>query len=312
MSRIHDALKKAELEKAAGAGAETGARSAGLPEPEAARGEGVPGVMLESPATPALGAGEGRSGQITLETLLARCSRPPWSPKPEGLVFLDSPRPALGAEEFRTLRSRLYLVRQKQPLQTLLITSALPLEGKTFVAANLAHVFVQQQECRALLIDADLRWSRLHLSLGAPLAPGLSEYLQGKADEFSILQRGPQGNLFFIAGGKSAAYPAELIANGRFKGLLQRLAPVFDWIVIDSPPAIPVSDASLLAELCDGMLMVVQAGTTPFDLAQKVCEGFRTKRLLGVVLNRAAPRSAYGSYYYGGYGEDGGKGKRRR
>jgi protein-tyrosine kinase len=266
MSRIHDALKKAELEKAAGTAGETGGRPAGPPEP---------GRMQDRPARPVLGGGD---GQIT--------------------------------EDFRTLRSRLYLTRQKQRLQTVLVTSTLPREGKTFVAANLAQVFVRQRERRALLIDADLRWSRLHLLLGAPLAPGLSEYLQGLADEFSILQQGPQGNLFFIAGGEVASQPAELIANGRFKGLLQRLAPAFDWIVIDSPPAIPVSDASLLAELCDGTLMVVQAGSTPFDLAKKVCEEFRSKRLLGVVLNRVAPHAHYG-YYYGDYGKGGGKGKRR-
>jgi len=295
MSRIHDALKKAELERAAGAGADSGAPPVGVPEP---------GTIPESPA---LGEGE---GQITFEALQERCSRPHWRPKPEGTLFLGSQNQGLGAEDFRTLRSRLYLARQKQPLQTLLVTSTLPREGKTFVSANLAQVLVRQQERRALLIDADLRWSRLHLLLGAPLAPGLSEYLQGLADEFSILQQGPQGNLFFIPGGQVAPQPAELIANGRFKDLLQRLAPVFDWIVIDSPPAIPVSDASLLAELCDGMLMVVQAGSTPFDLAKKVCEQFRSKRLLGVVLNRVAPTAHYG-YYYGDYGKGGGKGKRR-
>jgi len=299
MSRIHDALKKAELERAAGVGADRGAPPVGLPEP---------GTTPESPVVPALGGGERR---ITLEALQEHCSRPHWSPKPEGTLFSGSQNHGLGLEDFRTLRSRLYLARQKQPLQTLLVTSTLPREGKTFVYANLAQVLVRQRERRALLIDADLRWSRLHLLLGAPLAPGLSEYLQGSADEFSILQQGPQGNLFFIPGGQVAPHPAELIANGRFKGLLQRLAPVFDWIVIDSPPAIPVSDASLLAELCDGMLMVVQAGSTPFDLAKKVCEEFRSKRLLGVVLNRVAPTAHYGSYYYGDYGKGGGKGKRR-
>lgn len=298
MSRIHDALKKAELEKAAGNAGGPGMRPAGPPEP---------GPTPGRPARPALGGGE---GQITFAALQERCSRPHWSPKPEGVLFSGPQNQALGTEDFRTLRSRLYMARQKQPLQTILVTSTLPREGKTFVAGNLAQVFVRQRERSALLIDADLRWSRLHMSLGAPSAPGLSEYLQGLADEFSILQQGPQGNLFFIPGGAVAPQPAELIANGRFKGLLQRLAPAFDWIVIDSPPAIPVSDASVLAELCDGTLMVVQAGSTPFDLAKKVCEEFRSKRLLGVVLNRVAPHAHYG-YYYGDYGKGGGKGKRR-
>ena len=298
MSRIHDALKKAELEKAAGSVPDTGGQT---PESSGSR------AMAPSLARPAPGGGEGR---ITFEALQERCSRPAWSPKPEAVLFAAAQNQALGTEDFRTLRSRLYLARQKQPLQTLLVTSTMPGEGKTFVAANLAQVFVRQRERRALLIDADLRWSRLHLLLGAPPAPGLSEYLQGLADEFSILQQAPQGNLFFIPGGQVAAQPAELIANGRLKGLLQRLAPAFDWVVIDSPPAIPVSDASLLAEFCDGTLMVVQAGSTPFDLAKKVCEEFRSKRLLGVVLNRVAPTAHYG-YYYRDYGKGSSKGKQR-
>jgi Mrp family chromosome partitioning ATPase len=91
--------------------------------------------------------------------------------------------------------------------------------------------------------------------------------------------------------------PAELIANGRLKGLLQRLAPALDWIAIDSLPATSVSDACLLAELCDVTPMVVQAGSTAFDPAKKVCEESRTRRLLGVVLDRAAPTAHCGSYY---------------
>jgi capsular exopolysaccharide synthesis family protein len=182
-----------------------------------------------------------------------------------------------------------------------LITSALPQEGKTFVAANLAHAIVRQHERRALLIDCDLRWSRLHLLLGTQLSPGLTEYLRGEADDLAILQRGQLENLFFIPGGKSASNAAELIGNGRLKALLDRLAPLFDWVIIDSPPAVAMSDASLLADMSDGVLIVVAAGKTPFDLAQKTREQFKKARLLGVALNRVEPHSTGSSYYYGYY-----------
>ena len=92
--------------------------------------------------------------------------------------------------------------------------------------------------------------------------------------------------------------PMELIGNGRLKGLLHRLAPLFDWIVIDSPPCVPLSDASVLADLCDGVLMVVLAGKTPFDMAQKGGQQFREKRLLGVVLNHVPPQASYSAHYY--------------
>jgi Mrp family chromosome partitioning ATPase len=104
-----------------------------------------------------------------------------------------------------------------------------------------------------------------------------------------------------IGGGKSIANPTELLANGRLELLLVRLSPVFDWILIDSPPTIPVSDSSIIGKVCDGVLMVVRAGFTPFDLAQKACEAFHDRALLGTVLNRADSRAGYGGYYQQGY-----------
>jgi capsular exopolysaccharide synthesis family protein len=220
-----------------------------------------------------------------------------WNPSPKSTLFFDGRSSTMGAEEFRTLRSHLYLIRGQRELQKLLITSPLRLEGKTFTAVNLAGVLVRQKERRALLIDADLRSSKVHLALGAPLTPGLSDYLSGAADEFAVIQRGSVDNLYFIPGGKPAADPSELIGNGRLKLLLERLAPVFDWIIIDSPPVVPVSDAKLLADLCDGILVVIHAGVTPSDLAQRACQEFREKDLLGVVLNRVDAGTTYGSYY---------------
>jgi Mrp family chromosome partitioning ATPase len=98
-----------------------------------------------------------------------------------------------------------------------------------------------------------------------------------------------------------------LISNGRLKLLVRRLAPAFDWIIFDSPPAVPVSDAQLLAEVCDGVLVIFRSGATPFDLAQRACAQFGEKQLLGVVLNRVKPNSAYGSYYRKVYQESSGQ-----
>src|SRR5262249_47345307 len=95
--------------------------------------------------------------------------------------------------------------------------SALPKEGKSFVAANLAQVLVRQHGRRALLVDGDLRGARLHTALGTDGTPGVSDYLLGEADEYAILQRGPMENLFFIGSGRSGTNPAELVANGRLK-----------------------------------------------------------------------------------------------
>jgi receptor protein-tyrosine kinase len=179
-----------------------------------------------------------------------------------------------------------------------LITSALPEEGKTFTAANLAQAVSWQPERHILLVDADLRSSRLHLALGAPSAPGLSDYLSGKADELSIVKRGSQPNFFFIPGGTQVSNPTELLENGRLKVLLQRMASAFDWIILDAPPVIPIPDAKVIGEYCDGVLVIVRADHTPFDLAQRAYSEFRGKSFLGVVLNRVDVRLTYGYHYY--------------
>jgi Mrp family chromosome partitioning ATPase len=138
--------------------------------------------------------------------------------------------------------------------------------------------------------------------LGTTSDPGLSDYLLGKNDEFSIMQRGPLENLFFIPSGTGAADPAELVGNGRLKVLLQRVEALFDWIIIDSPPAIPVSDASVLAKACDGVLMVVRSNSTPFDLARKARQEFPDQALLGVVLNGTGEEALpYARLYYQSY-----------
>jgi capsular exopolysaccharide synthesis family protein len=299
MSRIHDALKKAQQERSGSSSSAD--ESAWQAIDEMPGMSGRPAAVLDSPE---IGRVEspGKGAPMGVEVLLARCRQNQWNPDPEALLFSDSDGHPAAREVFRTLRTRLYQIRSVQPLLKVLVTSPLPGDGKTFVASNLAQSIVRQRERRVLLIDGDLRISRLHERLGAPCTPGLSEYLLGESDELSVMQRGREDNLFLIAGGKTPSNPTELLGNGRLETLLARLTPAFDWILIDSPPAVPVSDASILAKQCDGVLMVVRAGATPFDLAQKACQEFRDKPVVGAVLNRAEFRASYGGYDYGKYG----------
>lgn len=311
MSRIHEALKRAEQERSAGQGGQLDIPPAGS-APVATDGVGVATAPITEhvpasfqSAMPAMGT------PFTFDTLLARCSQVNWSPDLKTMLFFNSEEQGFGTEEFRTLRSRLYQMRERQPLKKILVTSSLPKEGKSFVAANLAQVMVRQHGRRALLIDGDLRGARLHSALGTSATPGLAEYLMGEADEFSIIQRGPMENLFFIPSGRAISNPAELVANGRLKFLMNRVEALFDWIVLDSPPAVPVSDASLLANYCDGVLMVVRSNATPFDIARKARQEFRESHLVGVVLNGIDTDSSYNRYYYG-YGNGDRKGDSQR
>ncbi len=263
MSRIHEALKKAEQERAMSQPAGVDTAPAGL-EPLAESS----GLIATASAL----SGTAPAASLTPDALLARSRQK---------------------------------AREKQPLAKLLVTSPLPKEGKSFTAANLAQVIVRQHGRRALLIDADLRNPQLHALLGAEPGPGLFEYLQSESDEFSIIQRGPMENLFLIPAGRKAGNPAELVANGRMKFLLSRLEPMFDWIIIDSPPAVLVSDSALLANYCDGVLLVVRSNNTPVDAARRARKEFTDHNVVGVVLNGIAPDlSPYSQYYYKAYGAE--------
>jgi len=305
MSRIHEALKKAEQERASGRSTDIVA-----PPPEIARMDetaaSVPvgGSSRRVEGVPVNGAAE----YLRFDDLRAHCAQTEWHMDPNLNVFSSSSPSPHGAEQFRTLRSRLYQLRSSQSLRTLVVTSSVPAEGKTFVAANLAQAIVRQPDRRALLVDADLRCARAHSVLGAPPAPGLTDYLRGEADEMAVIQCGQEGNLCFIAGGNEVTNPSELLSNGRLKTLLERVTPVFDWVILDSPPCLPVADATILADLCDGVLMVVRAGSTPCSTAQRACQEMHGRNVVGVVLNGLEESHLHGSYYYyQSYGQGYGK-----
>jgi protein-tyrosine kinase len=303
MSRIHEALKKAEQERSTAQPVEIAA----APEPAL---HAEPRTADHSTRSPdgALAVSANPNNAVNsadflrFDDLRARCAHPQWNPDPNVNVFLNPTLSPHGAEQFRTLRSRLYQLRSSQPLRTVLITSSVPAEGKTFVTSNLAQAIVRQPDRRALIIDADLRCARLHVPLGAPSAPGLTDYLRGEVDEMSIIQQGHEGNLCFIPGGNEVTDPSELLSSGGLKKLLDRLTPVFDWVFLDSPPCLPVADASILAEICDGILLVVRAGVTPLEVAQRACQELSGRNVIGVVLNATDESDLYGSYYDQGYG----------
>jgi protein-tyrosine kinase len=300
MSRIHEALKKAEQERAAAQPVDNPTSLPGTATeviPRAPEGSDAPSIFKHSTTVVA------QPGNLRrFEDFCQQCAHPHWHPDPNVSIFSNPALSASAAEQFRTLRSRLYQLRGSQQLRTLLIASSIPAEGKTFVTNNLAQAIVRQPDRRCLIIDADLRCSRLHVPLGAPPSPGLTDYLLGEADEVSVIQHGQEGNLCFIPGGKEVANPSELLLNGRLKTLLDRVAPIFDWVILDSPPLLPVADASLLADHVDGVILVVRAASTPTVTAERACQELQGRNVVGVVLNAVEQSQGYGSYYHAGYG----------
>jgi capsular exopolysaccharide synthesis family protein len=257
------------------------------------------------PHTPAAGR-DPRTGQfLRFEDLLKNCAKPAWVLDPRTVVFTESNERLSGAEQFRTLRSRLYHLRETAPLKRILVTSALAAEGKTFVATNLAQAIAREKERKVLVIDGDLRNPALHKPLAAPSTPGLSDYLRGQASDPEIIQHGQEGNLCFIAAGSPASDASELLSNGMFDKLLDRLAPLFDWVIIDSPPCLPVADANVLASICDGVLLVVRARSTPSAAVERARKELQKRKVVGVVMNAVEAVDSYGTYYSYGYDEAG-------
>ena len=234
-----------------------------------------------------------------------------WAPSLHQLPALDQRGAAV--EQFRSLRSRMQEFRDLNTLKSILVSSGLPQEGKSFVAANLAISFARHKAARVLLIDGDMRRASLHKLLGAPLGPGLTEYLAGKAGLTEIMQRPIPGDtghplpaglasLIFIPGGNASDKAADLSGNRRFGRLIAEASPHFDWIVVDSSPVNLVSDGVNLARSCDGVLLIARGGATKYQVAQRALAELKASKVLGFVLNAVEDPPLTGGYYgYDGY-----------
>lgn len=238
---------------------------------------------------------------------LSRIPARPWSLSLPQLPALLERGPAV--EQFRSLRSRIYELRDISPLKSILVTSGVPQEGKSFISTNLALSLARHKNSKVLLIDGDMRRYTLHQILGCESNPGLADYLAGKANIMDVLQR-PEGlagptagatpilpNLTFIAGGNGGDKAADLSGGPRFGELIRQAAPYFDWIIVDSSPVLPVSDAVNLARSCDGVLLVARGGVTKFPIAQRAQSELKASNILGFVLNAVHESPEVGGYY---------------
>ncbi len=230
-----------------------------------------------------------------------------WHPDRKSLPALES-RGAL-IEQIRVLRSRLHEIRLDRSLKVIMITSGLPQEGKSFVASNLAVGIAKFRNQRVLLIDADMRRGRLHTVLGAPQEPGLTDYLANRASLAEVMQQMERpesgefknlASLTFIASGHDADNAADLSGNGRFQRLIQAVYEHFDWIIVDSSPVTLVADGVNLARVCDGVVMVVRAGITKYEVAQRAQQELKAAKIVGVVLNAIQNAPEVGYYGYDG------------
>jgi capsular exopolysaccharide synthesis family protein len=216
-------------------------------------------------------------------------------PKDTRLVSLTD-QASLGAEKFRFLGVRLRQKRQTRPLKKILITSTIPEEGKTMVSANLAISLAQRRPQKVLLIDGDLRRPSLSARFGLRPPAGLSEWLQRSDEEITNIYHLEEAGFWFLPAGRPPANPLELMQADRLASLMSQLADWFDWILIDSPPVVPLADTSVWMRSADGILMVAREGTTRKRQLQRGLREVDQTKLLGVVLN-SSTNGDHKNYY---------------
>lgn len=204
-----------------------------------------------------------------------------------------------GADRFRLLRMRLRNLWATGKLRSLLITSPLPQEGKTTVAMNLATVLTEQGRKKVLLLDADLHRKSTSEHLGLSIDTGLVECLQVGLDPIQALRRVEPLGWYFLPGGQcSSENPTELLHPQQFSALLQKLTPHFDWILLDSPPVLPLTDSLSMSQAVDGTLLVARAGVTPNGAIEDAIGLLGRRQVLGLVLNGVDnDKRPYSSYH---------------
>jgi capsular exopolysaccharide synthesis family protein len=215
---------------------------------------------------------------------------------------------SLVGEQFRRLRASLSLIQKQRGIKVVLVTSAGPGEGKTFAACSLAGVLAQEPGRRVLLIDADLRRPRAGKQIGMKGDPGsvqgFAEVLRGEVALMDSIAGSLEGDLFFLPSGKIPTNPSELLTSPVLEETLKTARSLFDWVVVDSPPVLALSDAAVMAPVCDAIVFVVQANVTPSKQAQEAVRRLGRERICGIVLNRVK-RVRSSSYYYHYYHDKG-------
>jgi capsular exopolysaccharide synthesis family protein len=260
MGKIHEALQRAEEQRAKLAGV-------------GRKGKSAPKEIHDLPG-PAQPKRKSKSSGRSLELRAGRRSR---------LVLTDTDSPI--SEQYRSLRARIQSMRRSRPIRTIAITSALPGEGKTTTAVNLASSFGLDLERTTCLIDADMRTPAVHRALPTQPEAGLGEVLIGDAKPEEAMVRIPDTRLWIMPVRSLPSQPAELLASSKMTDLLEDLTSRFDTVVIDSPPVLGLPDATTLIDVCDAGILVVHAGRASREDLEATLERIDSSKLLGMVFN---------------------------
>ncbi len=204
-------------------------------------------------------------------------------------------------EEYRSLRTHVLHKSQRQKLQSIVVASVNPSEGKSVTALNLSWMLAQTDGVKCLVIDSDLRMPSLADYLGIETDKGLSHVLAGEATLAESIVRLEPSGLHILPGGDARNDVAELISGPRFKEILREAREMFDYIIVDAPPLGIFTDATVLINQADGAILVVRANRTKYSAIDRILDPLPKERLLGVVLNQSEDVLEETHYNYGYY-----------
>ena len=212
------------------------------------------------------------------------------------LVTITDPR-SPASEAYRTLRTNLSFYSLDKPLRTLVVTSPAAGEGKSTTIANLA-VTMAQSGRRTILVDTDLRRPTLHELFGAQMSPGLTDAIMAEAGDLP-LRKTEVENLWLLSSGSKPPNPADMLGAARMEQIIAQLAEQADIVLFDAPPVMAAADAAILGSRVDGVLLVIQAGKTRRDQAERARETLEKSRahVVGAALTNAPKDSSMGEYY---------------
>jgi receptor protein-tyrosine kinase len=300
MSRVHDALRRAEqlLEAGGDMSAPDGDPLSLVVKEEAGVADQQSPIDVPNGANRSgLARSDQRLPEVDWRNFLARCKVIPFRPAPE-THLIDSERPHdLPGEEFRSLRTRLNHLQSQQDLHSIVVTSASPAEGKSFTAVNLA-LAQAQLEMPILLADLDLRRPVVHNLFQCERTPGFSDFLLAEKPLEECVRRIEGSNLYFLPAGSQVKNPLELLNMRHVKHTLEGLRRIFNWIILDTPPLLFSADANLLSTLTDGTLLVVRIGSTTYDSVIRAMQTLCENNVLGIVANGARAGELYSKYTY--------------
>lgn len=209
------------------------------------------------------------------------------------------------SESYRSIRTNIQFANLDKNLQTIMVTSPTAREGKTTTLSNVALAMADADH-RVLIVDCDMRKPRIHKVFEISNIYGMAEILLHGGDYKKALNPTSNENLYIITAGKIPSNPSELLYSNAMKNLIQNLKKDFEYIFIDAPPVVPVTDAVIMSNYVDGVILVCASGVIEIELAQKAKESLENvnANILGVVLNKINTKNdKYSSYYYY-YGEE--------